>query len=103
MVQRQGVQLIEAEDGLQGFTLALREQPDLILIDLNLCGISGLTLASRIKNRPEVAHIPVVILTADVSCSSRAQSLEAGCDGYLEKPFTPGQLLDVIRRFTIPC
>src|SRR2546423_667402 len=100
MLQHQGFQLIEAQDGMQGFNLALREIPDLILMDLNLCDVSGLAVTSWIKNRSTTAHIPVVALTADVTCNTHAQSICAGCDGYLEKPFTMTQLLEIVNRFT---
>src|SRR5690242_4127325 len=100
MLQHHGYKLIEAQDGTQGFNLALREKPDLILMDLNLCDVHGLTVTSWIKSRPTVAHIPIIALTAAVTCKIYEQSLQAGCDGYLEKPFTPSQLLEAVRHFT---
>jgi two-component system cell cycle response regulator DivK len=91
-----GYDMIEAMNGLTGLALAVKEQPDLILMDLNLPDIDGLEAASRLKAQPELAHIPVIALTANAMHGDRERCLEAGCDGYIPKPITKSELLNTI-------
>jgi len=91
-----GYDMIEAMNGLTGLAVAAKEQPDLILMDLNLPDIDGLEATSRLKAQPELAHIPVIALTANAMHGDRERCLEAGCDGYIPKPITKSELLNTI-------
>lgn len=76
---------------------AVNEQPfDLILMDINLPDIDGYTLTSRLRQHPNTVKTPIVALTANVMKGDREKSLEAGCDGYIQKPLDvdllPGQV-----------
>ena len=71
-------------------------KPDLILMDLNLPDIDGLEATSRLKAQPELAHIPVVALTANAMHGDRERCLAAGCDGYIPKPITKSELLNTV-------
>jgi two-component system, cell cycle response regulator DivK len=61
-------------------------RPDLILMDINMPDIDGYTLTTQLKARPDLASVPIVALTANVMRGDRERTLEAGCDGYIQKP-----------------
>lgn len=94
-----GYQMIEAADGLSGVATARRESPDLILMDINLPDIDGLEATARIKALDDLAHVPVIALTANAMHGDRERFLAAGCDGYLAKPVTKNELLNTIAHF----
>ncbi|MEW6488893.1 MAG: response regulator [Thermodesulfobacteriota bacterium] len=93
---RQGYRVLEATSGEQALEVAARERPDLVLMDLNLAGMSGFDATRRLKADPELGRVPVVALTAYAMVGDRERALEAGCDGYLSKPVDvrklPGQV-----------
>ncbi|OGO70628.1 MAG: two-component system response regulator [Chloroflexi bacterium RBG_19FT_COMBO_62_14] len=86
VLQAEGYAVIEAKDAADGLASATEQRPDLILIDINLPEVDGLTLARQIKSVPDLASTPVVALTANVMRGDRERSLGAGCDGYIQKP-----------------
>lgn len=94
-----GYEMLEAENGLTGLDVANAEQPDLILLDINLPDIDGFEVAQRLKASEAMALIPVIALTANAMVGDREKSLEAGCDGYLPKPIGRQDLLDTINEF----
>lgn len=95
-------EVFEAEDGPTGIELALKEQPDLILMDVNLPDIDGYELTAQMRDIPELAGTPIIAMTANVMQGDREKSLEAGCDGYIPKPIDvdslPGQIEDFLER-----
>ena len=86
VLQAEGYAVIEAKDAADGLASANESRPDLILIDINLPEVDGLTLARQIKSVPDLATTPLVVLTANVMRGDRERSLGAGCDGYIQKP-----------------
>lgn len=94
-----GYEMLEAEDGLSGLALAEAEQPDLILLDINLPDIDGFEVAYRLKSSEAMLLIPVIALTANAMVGDREKSLEAGCDGYLPKPIGRQDLLTTVEEF----
>jgi len=94
-----GFTVLEAQDAA-GALKALREnRPDLVLMDINLPEVDGLTLTAQIRQMPEIARIPIIALTANVMRGDRERTLEAGCDGYIQKPIDVDALPDQIRQF----
>ena len=85
-----------AEDGI---TLAVKEPPDLVLMDLQLPGIDGMEALRRLRESPRTADIPVVAVTAQAMKQDRERALEAGFDGYVEKPISVRAFPDQVRRF----
>jgi two-component system cell cycle response regulator DivK len=85
-----------AEDGI---TLAVSEPPDLVLMDLQLPGIDGMEALRRLRESPRTADIPVVAVTAQAMKQDRERALDAGFNGYLEKPITVRAFPDQVRRF----
>ncbi|MBN1873980.1 MAG: response regulator [Anaerolineae bacterium] len=95
------VQLLEedyiifvAEDGAAGIQMAKSEQPDLILMDLSLPIINGWDATRRIKANAELAHIPIIALTAHAMMGDEEEALACGCDSYLSKPLDEDQLFE---------
>ncbi|MGQ9889685.1 MAG: response regulator [Aggregatilineales bacterium] len=99
ILQHSGYEMIEATDGLTGVALAAQELPDLILMDINLPDIDGLEATARIKALPQMAHVPVIALTANAMHGDRERFIAAGCDGYLAKPVTRIELLNTLAHF----
>ena len=85
-----------AEDGI---TSAVSEPPDLVLMDLQLPGIDGMEALRRLRESPRTADIPVVAVTAQAMKQDRERALDAGFNGYLEKPITVRAFPDQVRRF----
>jgi two-component system, cell cycle response regulator DivK len=94
--------VLEAADADQGIRLAQEERPDLILMDINMPGRDGYSATNDIRQMPELSHIPIVALTANVMKGDRERSLDAGCDGYIPKPIDvdrfPSEIMMYIRK-----
>lgn len=91
--------VIEAEDGRTGIEAALREKPELILMDMNLPEVDGYELTKQMRAIPELKGIPIIAMTANVMLGDKEKTLEAGCDGYIPKPIDVDELPRQIRRF----
>jgi two-component system cell cycle response regulator DivK len=85
-----------AEDGI---SVAASELPDLVLMDLQLPGIDGMEALRRLRGSPLTASIPVVAVTAQAMKHDRERALEAGFDGYVEKPISVREFPDQVRKF----
>jgi two-component system, cell cycle response regulator DivK len=94
-----GYELIEAQDGAEGVRLAESERPDLILMDIQLPVLDGHEATRRIKQNPELRHIPIIVVTSYALSGDEQKAVAAGSDGYVAKPFSPRQLLATIRKF----
>lgn len=90
---------LSAIDGLSALAIARREQPDLILLDINIPGLNGLDLARQLKNDPHLSSIPIIATTANVLLGDRERCLEAGCDAYLAKPLDVRELQMILRGY----
>ncbi len=89
-------QVLEAEDARQAVASLNKYRPDLILMDINLPGVDGYTLTSKLKTITSVKKIPIVAITANAMRGDREKSLLAGCDGHIEKPIDIDKFLDQI-------
>jgi two-component system, cell cycle response regulator DivK len=94
-----GYELIEAADGVEGVAMAEREQPDLILMDIQLPVVDGYQATQRIKSNPNLRAIPVIAVTSYALSGDEEKARAAGCDGYVTKPFSPRELLARVREF----
>jgi two-component system cell cycle response regulator DivK len=92
-------QVLEAIDGVQGVEMALQEKPDLILMDLSLPQKDGWEATREIKANSEVAHIPVIALTAHAMLGDRERALEAGCNDYITKPINVMELTSKLKTY----
>ena len=93
LLSSRGYDIIEVTDGLAGVEAAKREQPDLILMDIQLPGIDGYEATRRIKDEPDLAGITIIAVTSYALSGDEQKALEAGCDDYVAKPFSPRKLL----------
>ncbi len=92
-------QVIEAQDAEEGLNSLSTESPDLILMDISMPDMDGYTLTAQIKAMPKFTKTPIVAMTANVMRGDRERSLEAGCDGYIQKPIDIDTLTSQIERY----
>ncbi len=89
--------VIEAEDGEQALKAIQRDKPHLVVLDLMLPGLSGIELCKILRERPDTAKLPILMLTAKAGEADRVVGLEMGADDYLSKPFSPRELVARVR------
>jgi two-component system cell cycle response regulator DivK len=94
-----GYELIEAVTGEEGVSLAERERPDLILMDVQLPGIDGHEATRQIKANPALRSIPILVVTSYALSGDDVKAREAGADDYVTKPFSPRALLAKVRGY----
>jgi two-component system cell cycle response regulator DivK len=99
LLARTAYQLIEAKDGESGVETALRELPDLILMDIQLPKLSGLDATRRLRSDPKTAGIPIIVITSFALSGDDQKAKDAGASAYLAKPYSPRELLQMIRKF----
>ncbi len=99
IVEAEGHELVQAEDGMVAEKILAELTPDIILLDINLPGKSGLELAREFKANERLANIPLIATTAQVLVGDRERCLEAGCDDYLPKPLDIRKLREVLRQY----
>lgn len=99
LLTSRGYDLIEVTDGLAGVEAARREKPDLILMDIQLPGIDGYEATKRIKAEPDLAGVTIIAVTSYALSGDEQKALEAGCDDYVAKPFSPRKLLAKIEQY----
>ena len=92
--------LLEATDGEQGVALAFESRPDLVLMDIQLPKLSGLDATRRIRQDPRTAHVPIIVVTSFALSGDDQKAIEAGASAYLAKPYSPRQMLELIRKLT---
>lgn len=86
ILQAENYYILDADNAYQALEILQGNRPDLILMDINLPEIDGYTLTTRLKDEPGMQDIPIIALTANVMRGDRERTLEAGCDGYIQKP-----------------
>lgn len=99
VLSRSGYRVLEAVSGEEALRLAAEGCPDVILMDLNLVGMSGFEATRRIKADPALRRIPVVALTAYAMVGDRERALSSGCDGYISKPVNVRALPDQVAAY----
>jgi len=92
-----GFEVVTAHDGAEGLRLAIRQPPDLVLLDVNLPGMDGFEVCRHLRKEPATAATPVIMLTARIGESDRVAGLELGADDYITKPFSPKEALARVR------
>ncbi|MDK1027996.1 MAG: response regulator [Anaerolineae bacterium] len=99
ILMSEGYDLLEATDAAQAMEILNETKPNLILMDINMPDMDGYSLTSKIKKTPGLEYIPIIALTANVMRGDRERSLEAGCDGYIQKPIDIDLLSSQIEHF----
>lgn len=99
LLDAQGYETLETREGLQALAMAREHRPDLILMDIQLPEISGLEVTKWLKEDDELAHIPVIAVTAFAMKGDEERIREGGCEAYLSKPISVTLFLDTVRKF----
>lgn len=99
VLEVEGYEVMEAQDGPTGLELAAHRTPDLILMDINLPEMDGYTVTAELRKLATLDKTPIVALTANVMRGDREKSLMAGCDGYIRKPINIDELPEQIAHF----
>jgi two-component system cell cycle response regulator DivK len=99
ILMAEGYEVEEAENAATGIEMASHNPPDLILMDISMPGMDGLTATEQIRNMPGLNAIPIVALTANVMEGDREKTLSAGCDGYIQKPIDVDSFTDQVNRY----
>ena len=98
LLKRTTYRLIEAHDGEAGVTAALAERPDLILMDIQLPKISGIEATRKLRAEQATAATPIIAITSFALSGDDQKAKDAGATAYLAKPYSPRDLLSLIRK-----
>ena len=96
ILSAQGCRMLEASGGIAGAEIAIREHPDLVILDVNLPDLDGYDVATKIRSHEELRRVPIVALTGS---GDRELALALGCEGFIEKPFTAEDLVAKLERY----
>jgi len=99
VLEAEGYKVLEANNAAQALDRLLTMSTNLILMDINMPDMDGYALTAKIKSMPEYKKIPIIAVTANVMRGDRERSLEAGCDGYIQKPIDIDTIAMQIERF----
>jgi two-component system cell cycle response regulator DivK len=98
LLKRTKYQLVEAFDGEAGVAMALEKRPGLILMDIQLPKISGMEAMRRLRADAAMANTPIIAITSFALSGDEQKAKEAGATAYLAKPYSPFDLLNLIRK-----
>ena len=98
LLKRTAYRLIEAHDGEAGVAMALEQRPDLVLMDIQLPKISGMDAIRRLRAEPTTAPTPIIAITSFALSGDEQKAKDAGATAYLAKPYSPFDLLNLIRK-----
>ena len=99
ILEKHGYPVRQARDGQEGVELARQVKPALILLDIQLPVLDGYSVARLLRSSPELAHTSIIAVTSDAMVGDRESALEAGCDGYIEKPIDPETFMIQIEQY----
>lgn len=93
-----GYEVIEAEDGVRALSLAQTMTVDLVITDINMPNMDGVTLVKELRAKPSYKSVPILILTTEGGDDKKAAGREAGATGWIVKPFAPDKLIQVVNK-----
>jgi CheY-like chemotaxis protein len=97
-LQAQGYNVVAAYDAALAMDVAVKHQPDLVLLDISMPGGNGFMVAERLQNSPVTMGVPIIFLTASKQAGLRDKAKELGAAGFFEKPYEAEELLDAIAK-----
>jgi chemosensory pili system protein ChpA (sensor histidine kinase/response regulator) len=97
LLERNGMRVMTARDGLDAVAVLQEHVPDIILLDIEMPRMDGYEVASHVRNDPRLRDVPIVMITSRVGDKHRARAIELGVDDYLGKPYQESQLLEAIQ------
>ena len=98
LLDSQGYETLQTREGLQAMSLARQHRPDLILMDIQLPEISGLEVTKWLKDDEDLAHIPIVAVTAFAMKGDEERIRQGGCEAYISKPISVMTFLETVRK-----
>jgi CheY-like chemotaxis protein len=98
LLEMSGYQVVEAVNGEEAVRLASEAQPRIILMDLSLPLIDGLTATRRIRSLPDLRKVPIIAVSAHDTADFHSEALAAGCNAYITKPIDYPELEDIVNR-----
>ena len=93
-----GFDVMEAEDGQKALDVLASRKPDVVITDLNMPNMDGLTLIQRLRGMPDYKTMPILMLTTEQGDDKKSQGRSAGATGWIVKPFDPDKLIQVIAK-----
>ena len=102
LLESRGYNVIQTRSGMEALDLARAHMPDLILMDIQLPEVSGLVVTKWLKDDDQLAHIPVVAVTAFAMKGDEERILQGGCEGYISKPISVSHFLETIAQYIGP-
>jgi chemosensory pili system protein ChpA (sensor histidine kinase/response regulator) len=96
LLERNGMRVLTARDGMDAVTLLQDHVPDIILLDIEMPRMDGYEVAAHVRNDPRLRDVPIIMITSRSGEKHRARAIEIGVDDYLSKPYQEAQLLDAI-------
>jgi chemosensory pili system protein ChpA (sensor histidine kinase/response regulator) len=96
LLERNGMRVLTAKDGVDAMALLQEHVPDVILLDIEMPRMDGYEVAAHVRNDPRLVDVPIIMITSRVGEKHRARAIELGVDDYLGKPYQESQLLDAI-------
>lgn len=99
MIAAQGHEVLQAPDGFNGLDLARQQHPDLIIMDIQLPGMSGMEVTQSLKMDQATRDIPIIATTAFALPDDEERIRASGCDGYMAKPIAISQFLELVELF----
>jgi two-component system, cell cycle response regulator DivK len=99
ILKKSGYMVLEARDGISGVGMAIKEKPDLVIMDIQLPDISGLEATERIRATETEGKICIVALTSYAMVGDKEKALAAGCTDYIEKPINPETFISKIKKY----
>ena len=101
VLSAKGYTLLKATDGKEALDKAMRERPDLILMDIQLPKLNGLEVTRKLRETPAFSNIPIIALTAYAMKGDKQRFIDGGCDAYLSKPINTHELPGVIAQMLL--
>ena len=98
LLESRGYNIIQTRNGMEALGLARAHHPDLILMDIQLPEVSGLVVTKWLKDDEQLAHIPVIAVTAFAMKGDEERIRQGGCEAYISKPISVMHFLDVVRK-----
>lgn len=99
LLERNGFEVISAQDGVRGIELAREIDPDVILLDIQLPGMNGYQVAAALRRLPQLDARAIVAVTSYAMVGDREKAIDAGCNGYIEKPIDPDNFVAQVMHF----
>jgi len=99
ILEKNGYQVIIAKDGSTGIEMVNKEQPDAILMDIQLPDIDGMEATRRIRSFPDNSKVPIIAVTSYAMVGDKERALAAGCTGYIEKPINPETFIAQVEKY----